>query len=70
MATLSRKEHKIAQKREYHAKQKAKPSSSTSGRSKNIYASPLQRGICRRNRSWRHPQYETVMKSLGRKNDQ
>lgn len=34
------------------------------GRSKGITASPLERSICRRNRSWKHPSYSLVMSRL------
>lgn len=31
------------------------------GKGKGIHPSPLQRYMCRRNRSWKHPEYHTVM---------
>jgi len=35
-----------------------------SGRSKGIIASPLERFICRSNRSYKHPEYDRIMSSL------
>jgi hypothetical protein len=37
---------------------------SETGRSKGIVATPLQKMMCRRNRSWKHPQYGAVMMIL------
>jgi hypothetical protein len=39
--------------------------SQTTGRSKGIRPSALQKSMCRRNRSWKDPLYGLVMKSLG-----
>lgn len=41
--------------------------SQTPGKSKGIKASPLQRYMCRKNRSWKHPLYAVVMASLGQR---
>lgn len=38
--------------------------SRTTGKSKGIIASPLERTMCRRNRSYKNPQYQTVMSKL------
>lgn len=38
---------------------------SETGRSKGIVASALQKSMCRRNRSYKHPLYGEVMESLG-----
>lgn len=35
--------------------------SQTTGRSKGITSSGLQRFMCRRNRSYKHPLYDTIM---------
>jgi len=37
---------------------------SESGRSKGLVATPLERTMCRRNRSWKDPLYEFVMDKL------
>lgn len=37
---------------------------SETGRSKGIVASPLERFMCRSNRSWKHPLYESIMSKL------
>jgi hypothetical protein len=42
---------------------KTKGSQST-GRSKGIISSPLERTLCRRNRSWKNPLYTRVMSKL------
>jgi hypothetical protein len=42
-------------------------SSSTTGIAKNIHPTPLQKGICARNRSYKNPNYEVIMASIGRK---
>lgn len=39
--------------------------SQTTGKSKGIRPSPLDRYICRRNRSYKHPSYALVMEKLG-----
>jgi len=67
MAEMTNKERKRMQKAQYHNAFRTKASSSTTGKMKNIVASPLQRGMCARNRSWRNPAYEAVMASLGRR---
>lgn len=42
---------------------------SETGRSKGLIATPIQKFMCRNSRSYKHPLYEEVMKSLGvRKN--
>ena len=38
--------------------------SKTTGKSKGIVVSPLERTICRRNRSWKMREYSSVMKLL------
>lgn len=45
--------------------EKGNKGSQTSGKSKGIITSPLQRTMCRRTRSWKHPRYAEVMNSLG-----
>lgn len=50
-----------------HKITKAEKSNRTSGISKGIISTPLQRYMCRRNRSWKHPKYAEVMASLGSK---
>lgn len=64
---VSNKERKLRQKAAYHAAHRKKPSSSTTGRIKGIVATPLQRSVCRRNRSWKRPDYAAVMDGLGKK---
>lgn len=44
---------------------KAKKGSQTTGREKGIKATPLQKYMCRANRSYKHPNYASVMASLG-----
>lgn len=46
------------------AMKKSRPSQTT-GRSKGIKPTALQRSLCRRNRSYKHPLYAEVMASLG-----
>lgn len=41
--------------------------SQTTGKSKGINPSPLARTMCRRNRSYKHPQYTEVMSTLGKR---
>lgn len=36
----------------------------TTGRAKGIFATPLERTVCRRNRSWKMAEYSKVMKVL------
>ena len=68
MALESNKERKMRQKQSYHAEwNKKRHSAGTPGKSKNIIATALQKGVCKRNRSWKRPDYEVVMASLGRK---
>lgn len=43
-------------------KKKSRGSQST-GKSKGIFATTIQKFMCRRNRSWKHPLYDEVMKS-------
>lgn len=43
--------------------------SSTTGKSKGIITTPLERTICRRNRSWKHPLYNEVMATIDRRGD-
>lgn len=40
---------------------KGQRASRTTGKSKGIVSSTLQRYMCRANRSWRHPLYEEIM---------
>jgi hypothetical protein len=42
-----------------------KNGSQTTGRSKGIRPSALQKSMCRRGRSYKHPLYGAVMASLG-----
>jgi hypothetical protein len=41
--------------------------SQTTGRTKGIVASPLQKFMCRHGRSYKHPLYGDVMESLGQR---
>jgi hypothetical protein len=43
--------------------EKGRRASQDTGKSKGIVASPLQRYMCRANRSWKHAQYAFVMGS-------
>lgn len=45
--------------------QKKTRGSQTTGRQKGIVASSLQKYMCRRNRSWKHPLYQEVMRKIG-----
>lgn len=36
----------------------------TTGRQKGIFATPLERTICRRNRSWKYREYNAIMEKL------
>ena len=38
--------------------------SRTTGKSKGIIATPLERTICRRNRSYKHPSYALIMSKM------
>ena len=40
---------------------KANKGSRTTGKSKGIIATSLQRYMCRKNRSWKHPLYNIIM---------
>lgn len=44
---------------------KANKGSQTPGKAKGLVATPIQRYMCTRNRSWKHPRYEEVMASIG-----
>ena len=44
-----------------HKIKKAHKGSQTTGRSKGIVSSALQRFMCRRNRSYKHPLYAEIM---------
>lgn len=41
--------------------------SHTTGKSKGIQASPIARTMCRRNRSYKHPEYAAIMATLGKR---
>lgn len=44
---------------------KGSRASQTTGKSKGIRPSQLAKSMCRRNRSYKHPLYSEIMKSLG-----
>lgn len=68
---MSRRQEKLDARREYKrqfkrpGKKHSARRSSTAGATKGIRASGLQRTFCARNRSYKHPLYVSVMKSLG-----
>jgi hypothetical protein len=45
--------------------QKKGRGSQTTGKSKGIVATALQKSMCRRNRSYKHPNYGVIMDSIG-----
>lgn len=64
----SNHQRKLDQKRAYKQMYKSKEAPrSTTGKSKGIVATPTQKGMCRRNRSWKDKNYDAIMKSLGRR---
>lgn len=46
-----------------------KKGNQTTGRAKGIKLSPLEKYMCRSNRSWKHPLYGEIMAKLGMKRD-
>ena len=44
-----------------HKVKKSQKGSQTTGKSKGIVSSPLQRYMCRSNRSYKHPLYQEIM---------
>jgi hypothetical protein len=67
MVSLTNKERKRMQKMQYHASYRPKPSSSTSGKSKGLVPTPLQRYMCSASRSYKRTDYEEVMESCRRR---
>lgn len=46
---------------------KGQRASQTTGKSKGLVPAPLARFMCRRNRSYKHPEYDAVMAALGKR---
>lgn len=68
MAEKTNKQRKRSQKQSYHAEHNRRGhSSTTTGKSKGIVATPLQRSYCARNRSYKRPDYSAVMGSVGKR---
>lgn len=62
------KQHKVEQKRIYHNEHKRRDKvCTTTGKSKNIVATAIQKSYCKRNRSWKCPKYGSIMASLGKR---
>lgn len=61
-----RNEHKIHPSARRIKKGTSK-NNQTSGKSKGIRPSPLQKWMCRHNRSYKHPNYASVMATLGQR---
>lgn len=45
----------------------SKNNSQTTGKSKDIRPTPLQKYMCKSNRSYKHPRYNEVMNSIGQR---